>query len=222
MHPDYLAPHYANSALLCIDMQNDFVLPQADYAIPGTHEVAPAVALLANHFRTAGRPIYHAVRLYLPDGSNVDACRRALIQSGRQIVAPGSSGAELIDLLNPSGERMDTDRLLSGDFQWLRSGLEAIFYKPRWSAFHETRLHTELQARRIDTLVIAGCNYPNCPRATIYDATSLDYRVVLAKDAVSRLYPQGEEEMRGIGVTLSSFQEIGALLPPALTSPPTQ
>ena len=66
MHPDYLAPHYANSALLCIDMQNDFVLPQADYAIPGTHEVAPAVALLANHFRTAGRPIYHAVRLYLP------------------------------------------------------------------------------------------------------------------------------------------------------------
>jgi nicotinamidase-related amidase len=212
MPNDYLSPHYTDCALLCIDMQNDFVLPEGSATIPGTAEIAPTVARLAKHFREVGRLVYHAVRLYLPDGSNVDVCRRTLMESGRQIVHPGSHGSQLADALNPGNTPLSADDLLAGGFQWLRHDAEAVFYKPRWSAFHATGLHAELRHRKIDTLVIAGCNYPNCPRATLYDATSLDYRTVLATDAISGLYPKGDDEMRGIGVTLATSDEIAANL----------
>lgn len=36
-------------------------------------------------------------------------------------------------------------------------------YKPRWSAFHATQLDSWLQSEKVDTVVVAGCNYPNCP-----------------------------------------------------------
>jgi nicotinamidase-related amidase len=53
---------------------------------------------------------------------------------------------------------------------------------------------------QFDTLVFSGCNFPNCPRTSIYEASERDYRVVLAEDAVSGLYPKGKEEMLNIGV----------------------
>ncbi|MBF0636625.1 isochorismatase family protein [Prosthecochloris sp. N3] len=63
-----------------------------------------------------------------------------------------------------------------------------------------------------DTLVFSGCNYPNCPRASIYEASERDFRVVLAKDAMSQLYPKGEEEMKNIGVTLLETNEVEGIL----------
>jgi nicotinamidase-related amidase len=54
----------------------------------------------------------------------------------------------------------------------------------------------------IDTVVVAGCNYPNCPRTSIYEASERDYRVVLVEDAISGLYERGRTEMANIGVTL--------------------
>ncbi|NUK47976.1 isochorismatase family protein, partial [Prosthecochloris sp. DSM 1685] len=62
------------------------------------------------------------------------------------------------------------------------------------------------------TLVFSGCNYPNCPRASIYEASERDFRVVLAKDAMSQLYPKGEEEMKNIGVTLLETNEVEGIL----------
>jgi nicotinamidase-related amidase len=54
----------------------------------------------------------------------------------------------------------------------------------------------------VDTVVVAGCNYPNCPRASIYEASERDYLVVLVEDAVSGLYDRGRTELTNIGVTL--------------------
>ena len=53
-----------------------------------------------------------------------------------------------------------------------------------------------------NTLVFSGCNFPNCPRTSIYEASERDYRVVLAEDAVSGLYDQGRTELSNIGVRL--------------------
>ncbi len=51
-----------------------------------------------------------------------------------------------------------------------------------------------------DTLVFVGCNFPNCPRISIYEASERDFKVVLIEDAISGLYPKGKEEMLNIGV----------------------
>ena len=205
-------PHANNSALITIDTQNDFTLDHAPAQIDGTREVIPYMVQLLDSYRMAGLPIIHVVRIYLPDGSNVDPCRREMIEEGKQIVLPGSEGAELVKELMPDSKtRLNADVLLAGEFQRI-GGNEFVMYKPRWGAFYGTRLEEFLSERKLDTLVFTGCNFPNCPRASIYEASERDFRVILAKDAMSQLYSKGEEEMKNIGVSLLGTHEIQGLL----------
>jgi nicotinamidase-related amidase len=64
----------------------------------------------------------------------------------------------------------------------------------------------------VTTLTVAGCNFPNCPRTTVYEASERDFRLVLAEDAISGVYDRGLDEMRAIGVNVMSTDEIGARL----------
>jgi nicotinamidase-related amidase len=203
-------PHLDSAALLTIDVQNDFTLPDAPAEIPGTMAVVPRLRRLLDAFRGAGGPIVHAVRLYRSDGSNVDLCRRAAVEEGAEIVRPGSDGAELVEDLRPEGSsRLDADRLLDGDFQEI-GDREWVTYKPRWSAFHGTGLTEFLRDRSVDTVVIAGCNFPNCPRTTIYDATQRDFRVLTVGDAISGIDEQGVRELQDIGVAVADTADVVA------------
>ena len=58
------------------------------------------------------------------------------------------------------------------------------------------------------TVVIAGCNFPNCPRATIYEASERDYDVVAAADATSGASAERLAELTGLGVDVSTSDEI--------------
>ncbi len=195
-------PDAGHAALLTIDTQQDFSLPGSPAEIPGTFEILPQMQRLAQAFREKRRPLIHVVRLYLPDGSNADLCRRRAIAAGRRIVTPGAEGAELVRELSPFPDtRLDTDLLLAGRLQAVAPG-EWIMYKPRWGAFYQTPLENHLQDLQVNTLVIAGCNFPNCPRATVYEASERDFRIVLVTDAMSGLYPRGSQELRHIGVAL--------------------
>ena len=74
-------------------------------------------------------------------------------------------------------------------------------------AFYRTPLEEHLRTSGADTVVVCGCNFPNCPRATVYEASERDFRVVLVADAVSGLYERGAEELAGIGVGLPGSEE---------------
>jgi nicotinamidase-related amidase len=207
----YTQPDLEHSALILIDVQNDFTLHDAPARIEGTLEIIPNLIGLLTMYRTRHLPIIHVVRLYRPDGSNVDVCRRSLIESGARIVAPGSEGAELVAELKPSLQvRLDADLLLNGDLQNI-SEQEYIVYKPRWGAFYGTGLEAFLRSIQVDTLVFAGCNFPNCPRTSIYEASERDFRLVVIRDALSGLYQRGEEEMEKIAVKILSVAELGAM-----------
>lgn len=208
----YTEPRIANSALITIDTQNDFTLDNAPAQISGTKEVVPNMVRLLNAYRKKELPIIHVVRLYLTDGSNVDICRRQVIEEGNQIAAPESEGAELVADLKPDlSIKLSADELLAGDFQQI-GGNEFIMYKSRWGAFYKTRLEEFLKERGLDTLIFSGCNYPNCPRTSIYEASERDFRVVIVKDAMSQLYPKGQDEMKNIGVSLLSTEEVENVL----------
>lgn len=203
----YVASDWPSAALLTIDVQRDFALPEAVAEIPGTAEAAPRMGRLVEAFRRAGRPVIHVVRLYLPDGSNADLCRREALERGERIVLPGSDGAELLDELKPSpAARLDAERLLAGELQELGAN-EWAMHKPRWGAFYLTPLEEHLRGMGVDTVVVCGCNFPNCPRATVYEASERDFRVVLVADAVSGLYERGAEELARIGVGLLGSEE---------------
>jgi nicotinamidase-related amidase len=199
---EYIEPHPESSVLLTIDTQNDFTLPGAPAEIEGTAQAVPQMQRLAEAFRSADAPIVNVVRLYKEDGSNVDQCRRATIESGAEIVRPGTEGAEFVAELKPSADvRVDAETLLRGDFQEI-GPQEWLMYKPRWSAFYRTGLEDFLAARSVDTIVLCGCNFPNCPRTTVYEASERDYRLVFVPDATSGVYERGIEKLENIGVTV--------------------
>jgi nicotinamidase-related amidase len=210
---DYVSPDFGSIALVSIDVQRD-VLEGQPFEIAGTSAAAREIARLAEAFRDAGLPIVHVVRLYREDGSNVDPCRRKWIEGGTKVLAPGTSGAEIPDELVPPGTVLDTELLLAGGVQELGRG-EVAIYKPRWGAFYRTPLEDHLEKLGVSTLVFCGCNFPNCPRTSIYEASERDFRVVLAEDAISGLYERGREELRNIGVRLMSSDQIAASLRPA-------
>lgn len=198
---DYTIPDWKRVALLTIDVQKDFT------PIPGTMEAVPKIQQLVQAFRQVNRPIIHVVRIYLPDGSNVDLCRHQEIEGGKQVAIIGSDGAELVDELKPSSQtQLDSESLLKGRFQSIGHN-EWFMYKPRWGAFYQTSLEKHLHEHQINTLVICGCNFPNCPRATIYEASERDFRVILIVDATSVIYERGLQELENIGVKLLTTKE---------------
>jgi nicotinamidase-related amidase len=208
----YTMPDPACSALITIDVQNDFTLPNAPACIPGTSAVIPMMKSTLEIYRKLHLPIIHVVRLYKPDGSNVDACRRTLIERGAPIARPSSDGAEIVADLNLGQSiKLDAGTLLKGDPQTV-SANEWVLYKPRWSAFYQTQLEAMLGRLGVNTVVIIGCNFPNCPRSTIYDASNRDYRVVVVTDAISGLYDRGLKELQGIGVAIMTSEQIGRWL----------
>lgn len=89
---------------------------------------------------------------------------------------------------------------------------EVIIYKPRWGAFYNTPLNNHLKKIDVCTLVFSGCNFPNCPRTSIYEASERDYKIALAEDAISGLYEQGKNELVNIGVLVENTNNIIELM----------
>jgi nicotinamidase-related amidase len=208
----HVKPDYSHVTLLTIDVQNDFTLSNAPLEVSGTREVLSRIRELVSVFRQCKKPIIHIVRLYLADGSNADLCRRKAIENGKKAVVPNSNGAELVEDIKPSLDvRLDSQKLLSGELQ-LIAPMEWVMYKPRWGAFFRTPLQRHLEELAINTVVVSGCNFPNCPRTTVYEASERDFRIVLAVDAVSKAYEQGLTELSNIGVALRSSAEIIELI----------
>lgn len=201
MH-DYTAPERGRAALLTINGQRDFTLPGSTLRACGVDRALPAMCTLAQAFRDRGAPVFHAVRLYRPDGTNVDVFRRSAVEEGLRVLMPGTFGAELVDEIKPErGVRLEPDELLHGRFQEV-GPREWAFYKPRWGAFHETALADRLQALNVSTLVICGCNFSTSGRATVYEAGARDFRVILVTDALSGSCEESVCELGRIGVYL--------------------
>ncbi|MVP00585.1 cysteine hydrolase family protein [Paenibacillus lutrae] len=204
----YTAPNWTSSALITIDTQNDFTQPDAPARIAGTAEVLPYMQQLLQAYREANLPIIHVIRLYQTDGANVDICRKELIENGGVIAAPGTDGAELVPEIKPQeAPHLASDILLQGEFQQIGPN-EWVMYKPRWGAFYGTDLEAFLREKNVDTLVFSGCNFPNCPRTTMYEASERDFRVVMVPNAISGVYELGITELSRIGIVMLPTNEV--------------
>jgi nicotinamidase-related amidase len=213
----YTTPEFASAALLTIDAQCD-VLDDGAFPIPGTSAALPAMRRLVDSFREAQLPIVHIVRLYERDGGNAEPCRRQLLARGAQLVIRGTQGCQLATELLPAPDlRLDDELLLDGGVQAL-GACEVAIYKPRWGAFYRTPLEEHLREHAVSTVVFVGCNFPNCPRTSIYEASERDFRVVAVRDAISGLYERGEQELADIGVYLIGSAEVAGTIPAADSS----
>lgn len=210
--PDYTAPERERVALLTFAVQKDCILPGSPVGRQSCKRKLAAIGALVEGFRDREAPIVHLVRLYRPDGSNVDACRRRAVEDGLRVLMPGTLGVELIDPVNPAPEtRLDGPRLLDGKPQQLGPE-EWALYRPRWGAFYHTCLEDHLRRLGVTTIAVCGANFSTAVRATIFEASARDFRVVVVPDAISGAAEDSFAELARIGVYLMNVDDCIAWL----------
>jgi ureidoacrylate peracid hydrolase len=177
------------SALLVIDMQNDFVHPegvtavwmrrrleQAGMAVPAgptlTERMVPALQELVAEARAVGVPVVW-VRMELDDTTR----DRFMSAEGWHPCEPGSWGAEWYAGLGP----------VEG---------EAVVVKRRHSAFFGTDLAAQLRERDIDNVVVTGTATMGCVESTVRDAYAHDFWAVVISDCSGQM----DEEAHRIAV----------------------
>ncbi|MEX2628907.1 MAG: isochorismatase family cysteine hydrolase [Tistlia sp.] len=198
-------PKRDSVALITVDMQNDFLRSDSPVMASGVKTALPQIGRLVHGFREHRKPIFHSVRLYRPDGSNVDLFRRTAVEEGMRVLMPGTRGADLAAEVSPCKARLMPDALLEGEFQELARN-EHAFYKPRWGAFFGTDLDARLHQLGITTILVCGVNFPTGGRATVYEGAARDYRVIVASDAFG---DASEDSLRELG-RLGAYQKTAA------------
>jgi len=176
----------SNTALLIIDMQNDFVLSGAPQYVNGAEKIIPKLKKVLGHFRSNSLPVFHVVREYRADGSDIEAFRLRGFLSRRGYCVPGTKGCEIVNELCP----------VAGEYR---------IVKNRFSGFMDTELDLILRRLGISKIVVCGLQYPNCIRATIFDGVSLGYEVTLVTDATGAktemIAKANIRDIHNIGVT---------------------
>jgi len=183
------------TVLIIIDMQNDFVLPDAPQCIDGAVAIMPNLQKVLGIFREKSLPVFHVYREYREDGSDIEKTRLDDFLEGEKYCVPHTKGCEIVDELSP----------IEGEYK---------IVKNRFSAFMNTELDFILRRLEIERIVVCGIQYPNCIRATVFDGVALGYEVTLVIDATAAQTDEIAEanilDMCNIGVeciTTESFIE---------------
>ena len=77
----------------------------------------------------------------------------------------------------------DTDKSVEILAEIAPTERDFVIEKRKPSAFFGTTLVSHLISRQIDTLIVCGTTTSGCVRATVIDAFSYDYRIVVAEEA---------------------------------------
>jgi nicotinamidase-related amidase len=183
------------TALLIIDMQNDFIRKGALLRVNDGEGIIGNIRSALDLFRSRGLPVFHILRVQRADGSDVEISRRGLFQK-TPFAVEGTVGARVIDELEPH----------QGEY---------IIRKNRMSAFFNTDLDLLLRSLGVERLVITGIQTPNCVRTTAFDAFAYNYQVFLVNDAVAAqddgIHRANVRDMANIGISIIQTADIGQI-----------
>ncbi|MCL6552012.1 MAG: cysteine hydrolase [Firmicutes bacterium] len=152
----------ATTALVVVDMQNDFVSPGGALVVPDAARTVPVIAGLLARARDA------RVRVFYTQDTHAEGDPEFPIWGAHCL--EGSWGWQIVDALAPQpGER--------------------VIRKLRYDGFFGTSLDHELRLAGIQTVVVCGTVANICVLHTAGSAALRGYRVVVPVDAVSAITP---------------------------------
>ncbi|MEO6661445.1 MAG: isochorismatase family cysteine hydrolase [Burkholderiaceae bacterium] len=157
------------TAVLAIDMLNEFCKPGGKMVLPGYERLLPAQRAVIASARALEVPIFWIIQCHDPRLRR----DRELLKRGSHCLI-GSWGAEIIDELQPQ----------ESDFR---------VPKHRYSAFFQTNLDLLLKDMQCDQLVVFGIVTNICVRSTVHDAFFEGYEVVVPEDCCSATGPREQE-----------------------------
>jgi nicotinamidase-related amidase len=181
-----------NRALIIIDMQKDFVYSDRIATIKNSYGIIKNLKEILAYFRKRNETVIHAIREYRKDGSDIEKFRLSEFIK-KPYCVKGTEGVEIVDELKPIKN-------------------EIVLIKNRFSAFMQTELDMILKRKNITDLIIVGHQYPNCIRATAFDAVCLDYNVSIVYECTSAAYQEVADsnitDMKNIGIIFKSLKEV--------------
>ncbi|HEY3664742.1 MAG TPA: cysteine hydrolase [Polyangiaceae bacterium] len=157
-----------NTALLVIDMERDFVDQGSVQETPGGRALIPTINRLATWARTHALPVIFTYEMHRADGSDYGI----ELEYDPPHCLEGSAGCEIATGL----------AVLATDYR--------ILGKRRYDAFLGTDLDLLLRSKKIENLICCGVTTHVCVMSTVFTARNLDYRVLLAQDAVAAVSPE--------------------------------
>jgi nicotinamidase-related amidase len=150
------------TALIVVDMQNDFVKDGGALVVPQARDTLPAIQRLLALARDHGMAVFFTQDTH--DPGDIE------FAIWGQHVVRGSWGWQIVDDLAP------------------RPG-ERVIQKLRYDGFFGTSLDHELRLRGIATVIVCGTVANICVLHTAGSAAIRGYRVILPIDAISALTP---------------------------------
>jgi nicotinamidase-related amidase len=189
------------TALLVIDMQNDYCHPDGVFAkaglrVTGLDDLVQNVNTLAAAARASGRPVIW-VRMEWTDDADVGLLAQRSPFLREQGLRRGTWGCELVTGLDRA----------PGDHE---------IVKPRFDAFHRTGLDDLLRDLGVETLVMAGVRTDFCVESTVRAAFFRDLKAVVAREAVAGyfedLHLNSLRLMATVFANVVSVNEAAALL----------
>lgn len=178
MNIDLSAADQSATALVIVDLQNDFIDPNGAYARGGQSSAEMAalparVKPVADALKAKGGLIVSTQFTLVPGhggepiiSPHLKALRPFL---GRGDFAPGSRGQALVDALQPA---------------------DIVIEKVAYSAFYMSRLEWVLRKTGVETLIFCGIVTNGGVASTLRDAHVRDFRTVLLTDGCAAF---GEE-----------------------------
>ena len=179
----------ARTAMIVVDMQNDFCHPQGWLASigvdvgPARRPIAPLQRFLPK-LRAAGVPVIWVNWGIRPDRRNLSAALLhvyngsgrghglgdALPATGAQVLTAGSWSAQIVDDLVPGPQDLQVA-------------------KHRMSGFWDTPLDSILRNLGVTTLLFGGVNADQCVLHTLADANFLGYDTIMIEDCTATTSP---------------------------------
>ena len=147
-----------NSALVIVDMLNDFVLEGAPLEVTGIEEIIKPIQREINSAHAQGFPV-----VYICDSHDEDDREFNLYPPHAM---SGSEGAMVVDSLKPRRQ-------------------DIIVYKKTLSGFYKTGLEEILKKNSIEEIYITGCVVNICVFLIAAEAVARGFSVNVIKDAVA-------------------------------------
>jgi ureidoacrylate peracid hydrolase len=186
--PEAIAIDLTKTAVIVVDMQNDFgakggMFDLAGIDISGIRKAIAPTAKVLTSARHAGIKIVYLKMAFRPDLSDLgpsDSPNRLRHQSlGVGKINHAPDGRESRILIRDTWDTDIVDELkpVAGDL---------VMYKHRFSGFYQTDLDSSLRGLGIKHLIITGCTTSVCVESTVRDAMFRDYSCVLLEDCMNQ------------------------------------
>ena len=162
----------AKTALIIVDMENDFIAEGAPLRAKMAPAVVPPLQRALAHARRTGMRVIFTTHAHRRDGCDMGVFGRSkspIVE--RMALVDGEKGIEIYDELKPLPH-------------------EVVIKKRRFSAFYGTDLDIVLRSSGMEAVIITGVTTENCCHAMTRDALFHNYGVIFLSDATGTFdYP---------------------------------